>query len=88
MIVGPMYHWHYPLPSSAIGILRGRGRDGPDFLETAKMCGLSSVASLPAAPCAGGSVFILFRKRCAGGKMENGELLEAGTATSDTWRSC
>ena len=60
------------LSSSAIGTLQGMGRDGSNFLETAKMCGLSSDASLPAARCAGGSVFILFRKRCTGGKMENG----------------
>ena len=30
-----------PLSSSAIGTLQGRGRDGSNFLETAKMCGLS-----------------------------------------------
>ena len=63
-----------PPASSAIGTLHGTGRDGSNFLETAKMCGLSSDASLPAARCAGGSVFILFRKRCTGGKMENGGL--------------
>ena len=63
-----------PPSSSAIGTLHGTGRDGSNFLETAKMCGLSSDASLPAARCAGGSVFILFRKRCTGGKMENGGL--------------
>ena len=62
------------LSSSAIGTLQGMGRDGSNFLETAKMCGLSSDASLPAARCAGGSVFIFFRKRCTGGKMENGGL--------------
>ena len=38
------------------------------------MCGLSSDASLPAARCACGSVFILLRKRCTGGKMESGGL--------------
>ena len=63
-----------PPSSSTIGTLHGTGRDGSNFLETAKMCGLSSDASLPAARCAGGSVFILFRKRCTGGKMENGGL--------------
>ena len=63
-----------PLSSSAIGTLQGRGRDGSNFLETTKMCGLSSDASLPAARCAGGSVFILGAKRCTGGKMENGGL--------------
>ena len=83
-----IYRWHYHPLLNAIGTLQGRGRDGSDFLETAKTCGFSPAMSLPAALCAGGSVFILFRKRCAGGKMENGELLEAGTATSDTWRSC
>ena len=69
-----IYHWHYHPLLNAIGTLHDRGRDGSNFLETAKMCGLSSDASLPAARCAGGSVFILFRKRCTGGKMENGGL--------------
>ena len=63
-----------PLSSSAIGTLQCRGRDGSNFLETAKMCGFSSAASLPAALCAGGSVFILRAKRYAGRKMENGGL--------------
>ena len=67
-----IYRWHYHPLLNAIGTLQGRGRDGSNFLETAKMCGLSSDATLPAALCAGGSVFILFRKRCTGGKMENG----------------
>ena len=69
-----IYHWHYHPLLNAIGTLHGRGRDGSNFLETAKMCGLSPAASLPAALCASGSVFILFRKRCTGGKMENGGL--------------
>ena len=69
-----IYHWHHLSLPNAIGTLKGRGRDGSNFLETAKMCGFSSAASLPAARCAGGSVFILFRKRCTGGKMENGGL--------------
>ena len=67
-----IYRWHYHPLLNAIGTLQGRGRDGSDFLETAKMCGFSPATSLPAALCAGGSVIILFRKRCTGGKMENG----------------
>ena len=69
-----IYRWHYLSLHSAIGTLQGRGRDGSNFLETAKVCGFSPAASLAAARCAGGSVFILFRKRCTGGKMENGGL--------------
>jgi len=69
-----IYRWHHLSLPNAIGILQGRGRDGSNFLETAKMCGFSSAASLPAALCAGGSVFILRAKRCSGGKMENGGL--------------
>ena len=69
-----IYRWHYHSLLNAIGTLQGRGSDGPDFLETAKMCGLSSDTSLPAARCAGGSVFILRAKRRSGGKMENGGL--------------
>ena len=69
-----IYRWHYHSLLNAIGTLQGRGSDGSDVLETAKMCSLSSDASLPAALCAGGSAFILFRKRCTGGKMENGGL--------------
>ena len=67
-----IYRWHYLYLLSAIGTLQCRGRDGSNFLETAKMCGFSSAASLPAALCAGGSVFILRAKRYSGGKMENG----------------
>ena len=67
-----------PLSSRAIGTLqgrvRGRGRDGSDVLETAKMCGLSSDASLPAARCAGGSVFILFRNGAPAAKWKMGGL--------------
>ena len=77
-----------PLASSAIGTLQCRGRDRSNFLETAKMCGFSSAASLPAARCAGGGVFILRAKRYSGGKMENGGLLEAGVATADTLHGC
>ena len=69
-----IYRWHYHSLPNAIGTLQGRGRDGSNFLETAKMCGLSSAASLPAARCAGGSVFILRAKWYAGRKMENGGL--------------
>ena len=76
-----------PPSSSTIGTLHGTGRDGSNFLETAKMCGISSAASLPAALWAGGSVFILFRKRCTGGKNGKWGLLEAGVATTDTLRS-
>ena len=67
-----IYRWHYLSLLNAIGTLQGRGRDGSNFLETAKMCGFTSAALLPAALCAGSSGFILFRKRCTGGKMENG----------------
>ena len=66
-----IYHWHYHPLLNAIGTLQGRGRDGSNFLETAKMWHLSPSASLPDALCVGGSVFILFAKRCADGKMEN-----------------
>jgi hypothetical protein len=69
-----IYHWHYHSLPNAIGTLQGRGRDGSNFLGTAKMCDLLPATSLPAALCAGGSVFVLFRKRCTGGKMENGGL--------------
>ena len=67
-----IYRWHYHPLLNAIGTLQGRGRDGSDFLETAKMCGFSPATSLPAALCAGGSVFILRAKRYSGGKMKNG----------------
>ena len=61
-----------PLSSCAIGTLRCGHSEGPHFLEMEKMCSLSPAASLRAALCAGGSVFILRAKRYAGGR--NGKM--------------
>ena len=82
-----IYRWHYHPLLNAIGTLQGRGRDGSDFLETAKTCGFSPAMSLPAALCAGGSVFILRAKRySAAAKWKMGVALVKRAATSDTLR--
>ena len=61
-----------PLSPCAIGTLRCGHSEGPHFLEMEKMCSLSPAASLRAALCAGGSVFILRAKRYAGGQNGKG----------------